>query len=87
MNTQNIAKLIIRLDQEIYLNNLSEMKDLILKTIPPDAVKQEDAILLFNKLKDSDLVRNSLAKNFGDVDKMWRSLLKEYKIPSFKLWS
>lgn len=87
MNNQEIDKLIKEVDQDVFLNNISNMKELILKKIKPESVTQKEVILFFNKLKESDIVKNTLNKNFGEADKMWRSLLKEYKIPNFRLWS
>jgi len=87
VNNQEIDKLIKEVDQDVFLNNISNMKELILKKIKPESVTQKEVILFFNKLKESDIVKNTLNKNFGEADKMWRSLLKEYKIPNFRLWS
>ena len=71
----------------MYLDNLPKMQEAILKAFPSKVVPQKEAILLFSKLKESGIVGNTLDKNFGEADKMWRSLLKEYNIPNFKLWS
>ena len=87
MDNREIDKLIKEVDQDVFLNNLSNMKELILKKIKPDSITQKDVLLFFNKLKESNIVKNTLDKNFGEADKMWRSLLKEYKIPNFRLWS
>ena len=87
MDIQELDKLIKELDQESYLNNLSKMKDSILDTFPSNALTQQDALQLFSVIKESGLVASTLDKNFGTADKMWRSLLKEYKIPNYKLWS
>ena len=84
---KEIDALIKTIDQDVFLNNLSNMKDQILKTFHSDLIEQKDVLLFFNKLKESNIVKNTLDKNFGEADKMWRSLLKEYKIPNFRLWS